>query len=77
MTLDKFTNLKKIVGAVFEKMKKKKKTKIFSCKYPLLVFRFQPKACCTPSRIVSLNLGSAEHQDSTKGGLGFPAPRGQ
>ena len=55
MTLDKYTNLKKIVTAVFEKIKNKKKIKKFSFKYPHLVFRFQPRACCTPSSISSLS----------------------
>ena len=46
MTFDKYTKLKKMVSAVFEKKKKKKKN---SCKFPQLVFRFQQKACCTLS----------------------------
>ena len=50
MSLDKYTNLKKKFPVPFFRKSKKKK-KNFPCKFQLPLFRFQPKACCTPSSI--------------------------
>ena len=49
MTLDKYTNLKKKSFEPF--LRKSQKNKNLSCKCQLPMFRFKPKAWCTPSSL--------------------------